>query len=569
MNYRTICAVLLLNLFCLPVFSQTGAAALRDYVGLINQTYHPDIVSYFEKIKTDLDAKGEKDAAKSIEIFLKGVSGSGFIISDASGSNYIVTNYHVIAQAYNLSVTFERQDGFKKTYSGLKIIAADEETDLALLGFAPGDKPADEGLKFLERPVKEGEDVYSAGFPGLGISAIWQFGGGMVSNAVVRFPKSFDDETLMGPFIQHTAQVDPGNSGGPLLVALEGLPGGYAVAGVNTLSALWRQAANYAIPVDTTQQFIAASMNPRDETWRAALDKRLSEFTEGLGVNRAVYPHIAGYLSSACIGENAEYAISELLEKAALPVQQNFADKCEDSVVGAMAYAVAWVIETSMRGQGAIKASVKEVSGSGDEYTVVFTVNGRDISSRWIREYGTWRLRTFGETAAGDKNLIAKKEADKKRKKNLRINSNFTIEAGYAHLFDKAPAALYISAGLAKYLGAQVYFSGSDLLAIGAFAGYSGGIPLGSSVGIIPYIYSGFDYQINDRDFDMETADSNSYSLEGFPVIGMLRGGLKITSAALPGLFAGVGFQFSVLDLRLDYNGGMKKTLTLTAGYAF
>jgi hypothetical protein len=53
-----------------------------------------------------------------------------------------------------------------------------------------------------------------------------------------------------------------------------------------------------------------------------------------------VYSHIAVFLSAACIGENAEYAMSELLEKAPLTVQQGFIDKCEDDVVGAMGYAV-------------------------------------------------------------------------------------------------------------------------------------------------------------------------------------------------------------------------------------
>ncbi|MDR3173557.1 MAG: trypsin-like peptidase domain-containing protein [Treponema sp.] len=496
---------------------------------------------------------------------MKGASGSGFIISDASGTNYVVTNYHVIAQAYTLSVTFERQDGFKKTYNGLKVIAADEETDLALLGFAPGDKPVDRGLQFLEGPAEEGENVYSAGFPGLGTTAIWQFGNGMVSNAIARFPKNINDETLMGPFIQHTAQVDPGNSGGPLLVPREDIPAGYAVAGVNTLSALWRQAANYAIPADTTRWFIDAALNPRNETWRAALDKRLSEFTGGLGVNRAVYPHIAGFLSSACIGENAEYAVSELLEKAPRTVQQGFASKCEDSVVGAMAYAVAWTIETNMRGQGSIRAAVKEVSGSGDEYTVVFTINGNDISSRWTREYGAWRVRTFGEIAMGNKELIAKKETEKNNRKNLRINSNFTVEAGYAYLFDKAPAALYFSAVVTKYFGAQIYFAGPDLVTFGVFAGYGGGFSLGS-VGLMPYIYAGIDYHI-DKDFDQAMEDE---FMKGFPIVAMVKGGLKITTAAIPGLFGGVGFQYNLFDLRInDYKNGMKMAFTATAGYAF
>lgn len=47
---RGILSVVLIMVCCF-VFAQTGSSALRDYVGRISQTYHPGIVSYFEKIK--------------------------------------------------------------------------------------------------------------------------------------------------------------------------------------------------------------------------------------------------------------------------------------------------------------------------------------------------------------------------------------------------------------------------------------------------------------------------------------------------------------------------------------
>jgi serine protease Do len=380
-------------LFVLVCFSAFGQGALRDYVGLINQVYHPGIIAYFEKIKTELGSRGKTASAKAITAFLDGSSGSGFIIG-ASGNRYVLTNYHVVAQAYSLSITFENQEGVKKRYDKLQIIAADEEKDLALLAFT-AEKPPAGGLVFLTRPVAEGEDVYSAGFPGLGTTPIWQFGRGMVSNAVTRFPKSVTDETLLGPFIQHTAQVDPGNSGGPLLVPQRSAPSGYAVAGINTLRALWRQAANYAIPVKTAQEFISAALSPGKEKRLNTLEEQLTEFTGGLGGNRAVYPHIAGYLSAVCVGEYAENALTDLFEKAPPSVQEAFINKCGDSLTGAVGYAVAWKIETTMRGQGIIRAAVKEVSGGEEEYAVTLTINGKDFNSIWTREYGGWKIKSF------------------------------------------------------------------------------------------------------------------------------------------------------------------------------
>jgi len=559
--------LILIFVFSVRIFSQQApsAGALRDYVGLINQTYHPGIVAYFEKIKIELEKNGQNNAAKSIDLFLKGATGSGFVIAGAAGNFYVVTNYHVIQQAHTLSITFERQDGFKRQFENLIVIAADEELDLALLAFPAANKPSS-GLSLLNRLVDEGEDVYAAGFPVLGTTPLWQFSRGMVSNSSARFPKSLNDETLMGPFIQHTAQIDPGNSGGPLLVIQRNAVSGYAVAGINTLSALRRQTANYAIPASAAQTFINAAINQRPETYRDALDKRIDKFLQGLGEYRAVYPHIVEYLSSVCVGENAEYALSEMYDRGKASVRMAFIEKCEDSVVGAIGYAVAWTIENSLRAgqQGPIRASLKEVTGSGEEYTVTFNINNKDVSSIWIREYGNWRIKSFGSIAAGDSSLISRKEAGRKATENLRIDASIQIEAGYANLFEKAPSALYFSLNLYSIMGLNLYYVDSDFWCIGLFIGYSWGIPAGN-FGFMPYVRIGPNY-MNDKGF--KAYDKINFAA-GFPIAFSGQVGLKITTSYVPGLFVGAAYQLSIFDLALDYNKLMKQGLSFTAGYAF
>jgi serine protease Do len=548
--------------FVLPVcvFSQQ-AGSLRDYVGLINQVYHPGIVNIFEKIKTDLSKKGETDAVKMIDIFLRGDTGTGFIYSDARGNLYVITNNHVVAHAYSLAITFERQDGSKKKFENLKIIAVDEEIDLAILSFAPGDKPVARGLSFVTRAADEGQDVFSAGFPAMGVTPLWQFGRGMVSNASARFPKSLTDETLMGPYIQHTAEIDPGNSGGPLLVAQQGAVTGYAVAGVNTLKAARRQAANYAIPISRVQPFINNALNLKPATYRSALDEQLAKFIEGLGGNKAAYPHIADYLSSSCVGENAEYAMEEMYEKGTASIRRAFIDKLEEGVVGAMGYAVAWTIENSIRTQGAIKASIKEVTGEGEEYTVVFTINNKDHSSKWVREYGNWRIKSFGAVATGDKAMLEQKQAKREAAKKLRIESNnIHIEAGYAYLFDKAPAAFYAALDFSGMMGLKVYYAGSDFRAVGMFIGGRWGIPAGN-VGFMPFARAGFDWQT-----DTELIKSRDGG--GFPLSVMFQGGLQITTSYVPGLFVGVSYQHNVARLN-SYSNTMEQALSFSMGYAF
>ena len=546
---------LMFLLFMFPgsIFAQTGASVVRDYVGLINQTYHPGIVSFFEKIKKEFEKSGDSDAVKVVDIIIKGGFGSGFLYSDARGNFYVITNNHVIAQAHTVSITFERTDGSKKRIDNLKLIATDTENDLAIMAVPAGEKPlVTQGLALINRNLDEGEEVFSAGFPGLGMTPLWQFANGRISNISAKFPKSFDDETLIGPFIQHTAQIDMGNSGGPLLAVQRNAPSGYAVAGINTLSAARRQAANYAIPLSTFQPFITSSLNPNPGTYRAALDKRLSEFVEGLGANAAVYPHIADYLSTVCIGENVEYAFEEMSGKATSSVKRTFLEKAKEDLISAMGISVAWTIENSIRSNQAIKASLKEVTGENEEYTVVFTINNKDVSSVWIREYGNWRIKTFGAVASGDKTLVEKREKQKQALEKLHLNCDFFIEAGYANVFDDAPAALFASIGT-DYLTFNFLMAGNDLMYFGFLWGIHVPIPAGN-VGFIPYVKMGIG--------SVMANEKSSFDMTAHV-------GLKFTTNYVPGLFLNIGYQFSISSFIDDKKKPFERALTVSAGYTF
>jgi serine protease Do len=426
-------------------------------------------------------------------------------------------------------------------------------------------------MVFLSRPVDEGEDVFSAGFPGLGITPLWQFGRGTVSNAIARFPRSLDDETLMGPFVQHTAQVDAGNSGGPLLVVQLDASSGYEVAGMNTLSGIRRQAANYAIPVNTVTSFINSALNQDPGTYRAALDERLAEFIEGLGANRAIYPHIANFLSTICIGENAEFAVDEMFDKANVSVRRGFIEKFDDSVIGAISYAVAWTIENSIRTGGVLRGVVKEITGSGEEYTVVFTINDKDVSSTWVREYGNWRIGTFSTIAAGDRELLDQRRSQRRRAARTSLDDSVHIEAGYAFLFDFAPAALYISLDYTFY-GLNFYYVNSNYWSIGMFVGYRGNFSIGESLTMMPYGRLGLDFAV------IKDAEFNDYS--GLPVSGYVQAGFKLSISQVPGLLFNTGFQyrlFNLSEVMKDDDWGIPKLtyelikmgLTFSIGYAF
>jgi serine protease Do len=553
------------GVFC---FGQTGA--LRDYVGLINQTFHPDIVAYLGEFRDEFSKRGNQDAARSIDNYLKGGSGTGFVYVAGNGANYIITNHHVITQAYNISVTFEKQDGTKIKYEDLEIVAADEDMDIALLSFPRGGKPFSGGLAFLNRPVDEGEDVYSAGFPGLGATTLWQFGRGMVSNARVEFPENDNDEKsrIMGPYIQHTAQIDPGNSGGPLLVPVQGVPAGYAVAGINTLSARFRQAANFSIPMDRVNAFLAAALGPKPADEQPRLQARLDTFIEGLNVPQAVYEHIAAYLSNVCTAENAKYALTEVLRNANRTVQRDIIQAFGYSPVDGMSYAVAWTIENAMRSRsGRIAISINTVvPNNKGGYTVTFAVNDGTISSEWINEYGIWRIHAFGDFAAGDKSLVEKREQEDKDAQRLRTNYSFKAAAGFALPLEAGPAfgaeAKFIF-GIFEY-GLRFYTAGKSFTQIEGVSGLALPIRI-KKFGLTPFADLGLGLAFKSPASEDKYDDSPPFADVGFDI--SIQGGLMFTTAVVPGLYVQAAYQHSFYTKYLKE--AHPSTLFFGIGYGF
>ena len=521
----------------LACFGQTSA--LRDYVGMISQNFHPNIVSYMEKFRENLQKRGYDSAVKSIDRFLKGDSGTGFVYVADNGNNYIITNYHVISQAVSLSVSFEKVDGEKTKYTDLGIIAIDEDMDIALLAFPAGQKPFTRGLAFLDRPLQEGDDVYSAGFPGLGDTMIWQLGRGMVSNASVRLPHPDNPEKTLGPFIQHTAQVDPGNSGGPLLVQAQGGPTGFAVAGINTLSARYRQAANFSIPMYQVRSFLDASLKAKKRAGLEGLRERVDSFIKDINDAKPLYHHIAAYLSNACTAENAEYALSQMINRAPRRVQEDIVQTFSHSPVDGMAYAVAWTIENAIGNKGRkISVVVDSIEAIDDNnYTVNLIVNNNAMKSEWVNEYGVWRIRTFGSFAAGDMSLIRDKQPLDNR---LRADPFLQVSAGMAYIFDRSPGFYADAFFRSLWLG----FGSNALIAKDFFQleGTSGVFfPIrAKGVAFTPFGVMGLGFQVFGASASNELRVDMGFSFQA---------GFQITTSAVPGLFLTASYKRNVYFL--------------------
>jgi len=125
--------------------------------------------------------------------------GSGFII-DKSGT--IVTNYHVIKNAQDITVTMN-----DNTYFKAEVLGYDAKTDLAVLQIK-----ANKDLSFVtfgdSDKARVGDTVMAIGNP---------FGlGGSVSTGIISARSRDISIGTMHEFIQTDAAINRGNSGGPL-----------------------------------------------------------------------------------------------------------------------------------------------------------------------------------------------------------------------------------------------------------------------------------------------------------------------------------------------------------------
>lgn len=158
-------------------------------------------------------------------------------------NGYIVTNQHVIADEQSISVTvFERQGDRleKKVFKKVKLIALDPDIDLALLRIEEEIGMDIPQLYIGESAsLSEGDKVFTIGNP-MGLER--STAEGMVSKV---------NRNMGGRlYVQTTAPIAPGNSGGPLFNERG------EVIGVVNMGYVYLDGLGFAIPSKYVQEFL-------------------------------------------------------------------------------------------------------------------------------------------------------------------------------------------------------------------------------------------------------------------------------------------------------------------------
>jgi serine protease DegQ len=214
--------------------------------------------------------------------------GSGVIIDARKG--YVLTNYHLIDKANEITVTLRDQRQFRAT-----VVGADSEVDLALLRIKA------DGLTALpmadSNAVRVGDFVVAIGNPfGLGQTVTY----GIVS-ALGRTGLGIEGYEN---FIQTDASINPGNSGGPL-VNMHG-----ELVGINT-AIVGPGGGNigigFAIP-SRMAQTVVQSLETYGEVRRGQLGATLQDLTPDLESAFGLRRHGGALVVRVTRGSTAEQA---------------------------------------------------------------------------------------------------------------------------------------------------------------------------------------------------------------------------------------------------------------------
>lgn len=219
-----------------PPVSQPGAASPQGNARTAGRKEYSSVADLIEAVMPSACRVNVKLA--------EGTStGSGFVV-DREG--VIVTNYHVIEGSESAQIIFP--DGTGADVKG--ILALDPKRDLAVLKI---DYPA-EALKPVTLATSEprpGEVVVAIGAP-LGLS-FTSTKGDVSSNRKAEELRQYGAD-VEGTWIQTTAPISPGNSGGPLF----NMYGEVVAANTMTIAAQGAQNLNFGTTAENIRKVVAS-----------------------------------------------------------------------------------------------------------------------------------------------------------------------------------------------------------------------------------------------------------------------------------------------------------------------
>jgi S1-C subfamily serine protease len=228
---------------------QNQLSALQEQISELNMTQYVTNATYFlgENVSLSQLYEQVKDSIVVIQgiivqydffgrAYYTQVQGSGFVYN-FTGEIVIITNYHVVQNTINTTVTFIDGNGYTAT-----IVGSDPYADLAVLS-ASAPQNEYKPLEIVSSSTLEvGDPVIAVGSP-------YGLAGSMTTGIVSALGRTITEEMTGGysiaNIIQTSTPINPGNSGGPLM-NYQG-----QVVGITTAIVSDSQGLGFAVPSNT------------------------------------------------------------------------------------------------------------------------------------------------------------------------------------------------------------------------------------------------------------------------------------------------------------------------------
>ena len=413
--------------------------------------YSSESTNLVDEFATIFQNAGYTEQAQALINSKKGGFGSGFVYVDTDGTNYIITNRHVVELCKTCDVVFKDRKGNETKYENLTIFAESQDFDIAILKFPEGVAPFKKGLTISSGELFDGDEVYSAGYPALAGKPSWQFAHGYVTNDYLLEDDLMSSE--ISALIQHSAPIDSGSSGGPLLVKNPKVTGGYEVRGINTWKAYGRASVGLSIPGKAVMDFIESSMKNKTKTQEEINDQvkvAAENLIELLQKNDTKYSAILPYVSMEITGYFGVKFFERICRNFSTEDIEHIANVfVDDGPINSMRYAFSFVLYHEF--QEAFKAcpydakfvvsDVKYVENGNEKYWNVVVQNKNEAGdvfftdtfkfiyeAQGARIFTTTGLYNYKET--GKFNTVDSKAISKYYRGNKNAKQSDTIKDG-------------------------------------------------------------------------------------------------------------------------------------------
>ncbi|MDD3368550.1 MAG: trypsin-like peptidase domain-containing protein [Lachnospiraceae bacterium] len=225
-------------------------AVVSDVSGVVGEVM-PSVVSIVNKYTETANFWGQTYSQE------QEASGSGIIVGENDTELLLVTNYHVVADAETLEVTF-----VDESVGEAQIKGTDSAMDLAVIAI-PLESLSDATKNAIAVATLGDSDDLSVGEPAIAIGNALGYGQSVTTGVISALNREIGVETdaegnptATETFIQTDAAINPGNSGGALL-NIQG-----EVIGINSnkIGGTTIEGMGYAIPISAAKPIISDLM---------------------------------------------------------------------------------------------------------------------------------------------------------------------------------------------------------------------------------------------------------------------------------------------------------------------